>query len=68
MLSNVEGSSRRGRPLRRCEKRVKKYWIEREVRRNGLEQARRECMDRERWRSFCCGLYIGDAFWPLCIS
>ncbi len=25
------------------------------VRGNGLEQARRECMDREGWRSFCRG-------------
>ena len=21
----------------------------------GLEQAKRECVDRERWRLFCCG-------------
>ncbi len=29
------------------------------VRGNDLEQARRECMDRERWRSFCLGLPLG---------
>ncbi len=47
-LSNVEGSSRRGRSLRRWEDRVKEYMSERGVRGNGLEQGRRECMDRER--------------------
>ncbi len=33
------------------EDRVKEYVIERGVRGNGLEWARRECMDRDRWRS-----------------
>ncbi len=47
-LSSVEGTNRRGRPLRRWEDRVKEYVSEREVRGNGLEWARRECMDRER--------------------
>ncbi len=28
---------------------------ERGVRGNGLEWVKRECMDRERWRSVCCG-------------
>ncbi len=28
---------------------------ERGVRRNGLEWARRECMDRESWKSVCRG-------------
>ncbi len=51
-LSSVESSSRKGRPLGRWEDRVKEYLSEREVRGNGLGQARRECMDRERWRSF----------------
>ncbi len=41
-LSNVEGSSRRGRPLGRWEDRVKEYLSERRVMGNGLEQARRE--------------------------
>ncbi len=39
-LSNVEGSSRRGRPRGRCEDMVKEYLNEREVRGNGLERAR----------------------------
>ncbi len=47
--SSVEGSNRRGRPLGRWEDRVKEYVSERGVRGNGLEWARRECMDRERY-------------------
>ncbi len=35
--------------------RVREYMSERGVRGNGLEWARRECMDRERWRSVCRG-------------
>ncbi len=58
-LSSVEGPRRRGRPLRRWEDRVKEYMSERGVRGNGLEWARRECMDREKWRSFCCGHPLG---------
>ncbi len=41
----------RGRPLGTWEDRVKEYVSERGVRGNGLEWARRECMDRKRWRS-----------------
>ncbi len=52
--SSVEGPNKKGRPLERWEDRVKKYG-ERGVRGNGLERARRECMDRERWRSVCRG-------------
>ncbi len=40
-----------GKLLGRWDDRVKEYVSERGVRRNGLEWARRECMDRERWRS-----------------
>ncbi len=53
--SSVEGPNGRERPLERWEDRVKGYVSEREVRGNGLEWARRECMDRERWRSVCRG-------------
>ncbi len=53
--SSVEDPNRRGRPLGRWEDKVKEYVSERGVRGNGLEWARRECMDRERWRSICCG-------------
>ncbi len=46
-LSSVEGPNRRGRPLGRWEDRVKEYVSERGVRGNGLEWARRNCMDRD---------------------
>ncbi len=46
-LSSVEGPNRRGRPLGRWEDRMKEYMSEREVRGNGLEWARKECLDRE---------------------
>ncbi len=44
-LSIVESPKRRGRPLGRWEDKVKEYVSERGVRRNGLEWARKECMD-----------------------
>ncbi len=49
-LSSVEGPNRRERPLGRWEDKVKVYVSERGAKGNGLEWARRECMDRERWR------------------
>ncbi len=52
-LSSVEGPNRRGRPLGRWEDWVKEYVSERGVRGNGLEWARMECIDRERWRCIC---------------
>ncbi len=59
--SSVEGPNRRGRPLGRREDKVKEYVSEREVRGNGLEWARRECMDMERSRSVCRGHLLEDA-------
>ncbi len=52
-LSSVEGTNMRGRLLLRWQDRVKEYVSERGVRENGLEWARRECMDRKRSRSVC---------------
>ncbi len=52
-LGRFEGTNRRGRPLGRWEDRMKEYVSERGVRGIGLEWARRECMDRERWRPVC---------------
>ncbi len=52
-LNSVQGPNRRERSLGRWEDRVKEYVNERGVRGNRLERARRECMDRERWRSVC---------------
>ncbi len=62
-LTSVDGPNRRGRLLRRWEDRVKEYVSERGVRGNGLEWAGRECMDRERWRSVCCGHLHWGRFW-----
>ncbi len=61
-LSSVEGSNKRGRPLGRWEDKVKEYVSEMgvRVRRNRLEWAKRECMDKERWRSICHDHLLGD--------
>ncbi len=59
-LRSVEGPNRRGKPLGKWEDRVTEYVNERRVRGNGLELSRRECMDRERWRSVCRGHPLGD--------
>ncbi len=61
--SSVEGPNRRGRPLERWEDEVKEYVSERGVRGSGLELARRECMDRERWRSVCRGHLLEGRCW-----
>ncbi len=53
--TSVAVPNKRRRPLGRWEDRVE-YVSERGVRGNGLEWARRECMDRERWKS----VYRGD--------
>ncbi len=53
--SSVEGPNRRGKPLGRWEDKVKEYVSKRRTRGNWLEWARRESMDRERWRSVCRG-------------
>ncbi len=62
-LGSVEGTDRMGRPIGRWEDRVKEYVSERGVRGNGLEWARRECIDRERWRSVCRGHLLWERFW-----
>ncbi len=60
-LSRVEGTNRRGRPLVRWEDRVREYVNERGVKGNALDWARRECIDRERWRSSVVATPLGDA-------
>ncbi len=60
--SSVEGPNRRGRPLGGWEDRVKEYVSEKGLRGNALEWARRECMDRERWRSIYRGHPLGGHF------
>ncbi len=41
---------------------IEEYASKRGVRGNRLERARRECMDRERWRSICRGYPLGGCF------
>ena len=56
-VSETEGPRRRGRPVVRWKDRVKEYMHERVAGRGrGIEQARRECVDRERWRLFYRGV------------
>ena len=50
----VEGHSRRVRPPGRWRDRVKERCERGATRGGGLDEARRECLDRERWRLFCC--------------
>ncbi len=55
-LSGVEGENVRGRPSLKWRDMVQEYVRERgEGSLRNLEQARRECKDRERWKLFCCG-------------
>ncbi len=55
-VSEIEEGNVRGQPPVKWRDRVQEY-----VRESGerflrnLEQARRECQDRERWKLFCCG-------------
>ena len=43
---------------------MKEYLHERVADRGGgIELARRECLDRERWRFFYCGHLSGRRFW-----
>ncbi len=60
--SSVEGPTRRGRPHGRWKDRMKEYVSKRGVTGNGLEWSRRECADRERWRSVCRGHPLGELF------
>ncbi len=55
-MSEIESLNRRGSQLGRWKDRVKEYMSERGTGRVGeLEQTKRECLDRERWRLFLGG-------------
>ncbi len=55
-VSGGVGPNSRGRSLGRWRDRVKEYMCERGATRGGgLDQAKRECLDRVRWRLFCSG-------------
>ncbi len=54
--SELKGPNKRGRPHGRWKDRVEEYLGETAINVRGVfEQARRECLDRERWRLFCRG-------------
>ncbi len=54
-MSESVGSNSRGKPPGRWRDRVREYMCEKHAIREGrLDQAKRECLDRERWRFFCC--------------
>ncbi len=53
-MSKSVGPNSRGRPPGRWSDVVKEYMCERGPTRGvRLDQTRRECLDRERWRLFC---------------
>ncbi len=55
-MSIVDAVGARGRPSVKQADRVLEYVRERVERRmRGLQHARRECMDRNKWRLFCRG-------------
>ncbi len=59
-MSESMGPNNRGRSSGRWRDRVKEYMCGTgATRRGGLDQAKRECLDRERWRLFCCGHALG---------
>ncbi len=59
-MSESAGPNSRGRPPVRWRDRVKEYMCERGATRGGgPDQARRERLDRERWRLFCLGHPLG---------
>ncbi len=63
-VSETVGPNRGERPLGRWRDRVKEYMCERgATRREGFEQAMRECLDRERWRLFGYGHTLRRCFW-----
>ena len=52
-MSDIECCRRRGRPVVGWKDRVKEYMHERGADRGGgIELARKECLDRERWPSW----------------
>ncbi len=54
--SELEGHNRTGRPIRRWKDKVEEYLGKIGINGRGvLEEARRVCWDRERWKPFCRG-------------
>ncbi len=64
IVSKSVGLNSRGRLPGRWRDRVKEYMCERgATRRGGLDQAMKECLNRERWRLFCHGHTLGGRSW-----
>ncbi len=61
-VNDSDGPNSGGRPLGRRKDRVKEYMCESGATREWLDQAVRECLDRERWRLFCHGHLYGGMF------
>ncbi len=60
-MSESVGPNSRGRPPESWRDKVKEYMCERSATRGGkLDQAKRECLDRQRWRLFCRGHPLGE--------
>ncbi len=61
-MNESVGPNSRGKLLGRWRDRLKEYMCERGATRGaGLDQARRECLYRERWRLFYRGHSLGGA-------
>ncbi len=59
-MSESVGPNSRRRPPGRWRDRVKEYMCERGATRGGrLDQAKRECLDRKKWRLFCRDHLLG---------
>ena len=62
-MSEIVGPRRRERPVLRWKDRVKESIHERVADGwGGIELARMECLDRDKWRFFCCGHSLGGHF------
>ncbi len=63
-VSESVGPNSRGRPPGRWRDSIKVYMCERGATRGeGLDQTKRECLDRERWRLFCHGHPLVERSW-----
>ncbi len=65
---HLENHCSRGRPLGRWKYRIKEYLCKRDATRGGLlKQARRQCLDKERWSLFCHHHQLGKRFWRVIV-
>ena len=63
-VSGIKGPRLSGRPVVRRKDMVKEYMHQSSAYRGeGIEQVRKESLDRERWRLFCHGHPLWGYFW-----